>query len=276
MTKPLEDGPIVPSSTAPLDNTIRDRKWNRGAQIAAIAGPIVAVLLVVATPLVDSLIPQRSSEGNSPTGVQSTGKGTTQLTLPAPSSTPPVNPITEPERDSATGNRSAATATTQLSDQSPSSAAKARPVTHPDEIVRTETRERTVERSFRNGHCEDPTNIRWEVRAAEGWQIDVTSLALVPSASSKSAYYGVSDLTNEGFTINGRVSNDGDCVRVLAQVYQRFHELACNQRVAGGREPLWHYKATKCRSGFGDSGNGSGQTTVRRVPPGLGSMPSAS
>ena len=63
---------------------------------------------------------------------------------------------------------------------------------------------------------------------------------------------------------------------LLAQVYQRFHELACNQRVAGGREPLWHYKATKCRSGFGDSGNGSGQTTVRRVPPGLGSMPSAS
>ena len=58
---------------------------------------------------------------------------------------------------------------------------------------------------------------------------------------------------------------------VLAQVYQRFDELVCNQRVAGGRGPLWHYKVP-----FAYSGNGSGQMTVRRVPPGLGSMPSAS
>lgn len=221
MTKPLEDDQHVPSPTSSLGRNDNDRKWNRGAQIAAIAGPIVAVLLFVATPLVDTLIPQRSSEGNSPTGVQSTGTGTTLLSDSAPSSAPEVESDPEPEGDSPTGIQSTATDTTLPSDPAPSSPAQVESMTEPEEIVRTETRERTVERSFRNGHCEDPTNIRWEVRAAEGWQIDVTSLALVPAASSKSAYYGVSNLTEHGFTINGRVSNNGDCVRVLGKVVAR-------------------------------------------------------
>ena len=78
-----------------------------------------------------------------------------------------------------------------------------------------ETRQRTVRRSFENPHCSDPTNISWDVRAADGWQIDVASVTLVSSTSSKSAYHGVSDLSEDGFAINGRVSNDGQCVTVL-------------------------------------------------------------
>ena len=60
-----------------------------------------------------------------------------------------------------------------------------------------------------------PTNTSWKVRTADGWQIDVASVALVSSTSSKSAYHGVSDLSEDAFAINGRVSNDGECVTVV-------------------------------------------------------------
>ena len=201
MTKPFEDDQHTPSPTNPPRRNENDRKWNRGTQIAVIAGPLVTLLIFAATPLIETVIPQKSSEGNSPTGIQSTGTSTTLLSDPAPSSTAEIV-LTEPEKIVLTEPEEIV-------------------LTEPEEIVLTETRERTVDRNFRNGHCEHTTNIRWEVRASEGWEIDVTSLALVPSTSSKSAYYGVSDLTKHGFTINGRVSNNGDCVRVLGKVVAR-------------------------------------------------------
>lgn len=78
-----------------------------------------------------------------------------------------------------------------------------------------------VERSFRNGHCEEATNIVWQVRSSEGWRIDVNSLNLVPITSEESSYFGVSELSEDGFSIEGKVSNSGDCVRVLGKIVAR-------------------------------------------------------
>ena len=164
-----------------------NRRWKRVTQLSVIAVPFVMVAVYYLSP------PEKSSEGNPPTGVLAQPVDSTHST------------ITEPERK---------TEPTESVDTAPTKVQTVR--------LETETRERTVERYFQNGHCENSTNIKWEVRAAEGWRIDVASLDLAPvSISSKSSYFGVSDLTEDGFAMNGRVSNNGDCVKVLGKVVAR-------------------------------------------------------
>ena len=164
-----------------------NRRWKRITQLSIITVPFVMVALYYFSP------PEKGSEGNPPTGVLVRPPDPIASTIAIP------KPETEPTE--------------------PVESAQTEIQTVKFEI---ETRERTVERHFQNGHCENSTNIKWEVRAAEGWRIDVTSLKLAPvSISSKSSYFGVSDLTEDGFTMNGRVSNNGDCVTVLGKVVAR-------------------------------------------------------
>ena len=210
MTESSEDNQRTSSPTHPSASSESDRKWSRGTQIAVIAGPLVTLIIFAATLLIDALGPQKSSEESSPTDVPPTDTGMSLPTESAPPSMPDTEPVTEPEEIVQIEPRE--TIRTEAEETNP---------TEPEEFVQTETRERIVNKSFRNEHCEDPTNVRWEVRAAEGWEIDVTSLFLIPSASSKSTYYGISDLTKDGFTIAGSVSNIGDCVTVLGQVVAR-------------------------------------------------------
>ena len=164
-----------------------NRIWKRITQVSIIAGPVVMFAIYYFSS------PEQGSRGNPPTGTlaQPPDPIASKLTIAKPDSEP-----TRPVESSQTESQ-------------PSR-------------FEIETRERTVERHFQNGHCEDSTNIKWEVRAAEGWRIDVTSLEVAPvSIGSKSSYFGVSDLTEDGFTINGRVSNNGDCVTVLGKVVAR-------------------------------------------------------
>ena len=170
-----------------------DRKWKRMTQISVIAVPIVMLIIFLASPLPEILFFKEGSEGNSPTGIQAT------IPNPVASSTMEAKPETQ----------------TIEPTESPQPEAQ---------IVEFETqiRERNVERHFQNEHCGSSTNIKWEIQAAEGWQIDTTSLNLTPtSISSKSSYFGISHLTEDGFTMNGRVSNNGDCVKVLGKVIAR-------------------------------------------------------
>ena len=164
-----------------------NQRWKRITQLSIIAVPFVMVAIYYFSP------PEKGSEGNPPTGVLARPPDpiASTITIPKPE-TEPTEPVESAQTEIQTVR------------------------------FEIETRERTVERHFQNGHCENSTNIKWEVRAAEGWRIDVTSLKLAPdSISSKSSYFGVSDLTEDGFTMNGRVSNNGDCVKVLGKVVAR-------------------------------------------------------
>ena len=170
-----------------------DRRWKRMTQISVIAAPIVMLIIFLASPLPEILFPEKGSEGNSPTGVQaSTPDRVASSAMEAKPETKTIEPTKSPQPEA--------------------------------QIVEFEsqTRERTVERHFQNEHCESSTNIRWEIQATEGWRIDTTSLNLAPtSISSKSSYPGISDLTKDGFTMNGRVSNNGDCLKVLGKIIAR-------------------------------------------------------
>ena len=84
-----------------------------------------------------------------------------------------------------------------------------------------EYRERRVDRYYQNAHCSRSTSIKWPVTAEEGWQIEVDSVELTSSASAKSIYFGVVDLTPQSFRITGRVSNRGQCVKILGRPVAR-------------------------------------------------------
>ena len=173
--------------TEPPKSLNSNRIWKRITQASIIAVPVVMVAMYYFSP------PEQGSQGNPPTGTlaQPPDPIPSELTIAEPESEP-TKPVESPQTES-----------------------------QPSRFD-IETRERTVKRRFQNGHCEDPTNIKWEVRATEGWRIDVTSLKIAPvSIGSKSSYFGVSDLTEDGFTMNGRVSNNGDCVTVLGKVVAR-------------------------------------------------------
>lgn len=164
-----------------------NRRWKRFTQLSIIAVPCVTVAIYYFSP------PEKGSEGNPPMGVLPRPPG------PIASTTTNPKPHTKPTEPVEPAQTEAQTVRLDI-----------------------ETRERTVERHFQNGHCENSTNIKWEVRAADGWRIDVTSLKLAPvSMSSKSSYFGVSDLTEDGFAMNGRVSNKGECVTVLGKAVAR-------------------------------------------------------
>ena len=88
--------------------------------------------------------------------------------------------------------------------------------------MRMEVRNRTFEFSRTNNHCESTDEVRWQVTADEGWEIDVTSIeSNVTTRSSKSSYDGVVGATIEGFFIEGRLTNNGDCIRLFGKVVAR-------------------------------------------------------
>ena len=85
-----------------------------------------------------------------------------------------------------------------------------------------ETRDRSVNFGKTNDHCAGPRDVRWPVRAEEGWEIDVNSIKVTPTViSSKSSYSGVTDATKDGFDIKGRIVNRGNCVKAFGQVVAR-------------------------------------------------------
>ena len=58
--------------------------------------------------------------------------------------------------------------------------------------MKKETRKRTQNFAQRNGHCEGPRDVKWSVKADEGWEIDVESIKVTPTVqSSKSIYDGI-------------------------------------------------------------------------------------
>lgn len=231
MTSPLnEDDQRAPSPIPSRDPNDHDRKWNRGTQIAVIASPLVALLIFVATLFKDELAPPSTADADLPTDTQPKDRGVSLLPDPTPPSTPEVESVTQLRIHPPVGTRPSTAATTERA-EAPEPRTEVGSAPESGETARTETRERTVRRSFENPHCADPTNIRWNVRAADGWRIDVASVALVSSTSSKSAYYGVSDLSEDGFAINGRVSNDGECVTVLDKQVAR--DVRGNLTVSG-------------------------------------------
>lgn len=92
-----------------------------------------------------------------------------------------------------------------------------------------ETRTRTFEFGRRNDHCQGTVDVRWHVKAAEGWDIDVASIKVEPpNATSKSNFDGVADPTKAGFYLTGRVTNSGMCVKVLGEVIARDARGALN------------------------------------------------
>ncbi len=91
-----------------------------------------------------------------------------------------------------------------------------------------------VERSYAigdtNRHCSGPKNRAWQVEATEGWKIDISTIKFAPTVrSSKSVYIGVTDRSENGFTIRGRIVNRGNCVL-------GFRDARGTLRVAGTYE----------------------------------------
>ena len=89
----------------------------------------------------------------------------------------------------------------------------------PEPEMRMEVRDRTFNFGRRNAHCESSRDVRWPVNADAGWEIDVTTIKpRVSERSSQSDFTGVVDATREGFVLQGRVTNNGDCIKVLGKV----------------------------------------------------------
>lgn len=68
----------------------------------------------------------------------------------------------------------------------------------------------------RNSHCTNDRNVTWEVKANNGWIVLPDSIhATATTVSSKSQFAGVSQVSNSGFSLSGRIRNSGDCVKSL-------------------------------------------------------------
>ncbi|MDE0101011.1 MAG: hypothetical protein OXN89_01400 [Bryobacterales bacterium] len=84
----------------------------------------------------------------------------------------------------------------------------------------TLTRNRNFVFGKTNDHCQGPQDVRWRVPADEGWTIEpdsVEAYALVQS--EKSSFYGVTLEPDGGaFQINGRIVNNGNCIRLFGKV----------------------------------------------------------
>ena len=85
--------------------------------------------------------------------------------------------------------------------------------------MKKETRKRTQKFVQGNRHCDGPRDVKWSVKADQGWEIDVESINVTPTVlSSKSIYRGVTEATSSGFNIAGQVINSGSCVKVFGNV----------------------------------------------------------
>ena len=90
------------------------------------------------------------------------------------------------------------------------------------EVLVSQTRERPIAFYKINDHCAGPKDVRWPVRAEEGWEIDVTSINVTAtSVSSESSYSGVENVTKDGFDIVGRIVNSGSCISAFGTVIAR-------------------------------------------------------
>lgn len=90
------------------------------------------------------------------------------------------------------------------------------------ERIEPRTRPRRFEDWDTNEHCRGPYEVSWRVRAEEGWHIDVDSVsARAIEQSSRSVFHGVSEVSEEGFTVSGRLVNHGECVRAFGATVGR-------------------------------------------------------
>lgn len=62
-----------------------------------------------------------------------------------------------------------------------------------------------------NGHCAGSRNRDFNFAATAGWSIDTGSINPSCSASSKSACFGLKNVTSTGFQYAARITNNGDC-----------------------------------------------------------------
>lgn len=79
---------------------------------------------------------------------------------------------------------------------------------------REERRERQVNFSEKNGHCDKDRvfSIRVEADSDDGWSINVASISPDAKTSSESSFSGIRDMSTKGFAIEGVVRNRGRCV----------------------------------------------------------------
>ena len=73
----------------------------------------------------------------------------------------------------------------------------------------------------RNGHCSDARMVRWPVNAPAGWRIVRGSINMTGATSSRSEFYGVSDVRDDGFFVTGLIANSGNCIRAFGQTIAR-------------------------------------------------------
>jgi hypothetical protein len=82
---------------------------------------------------------------------------------------------------------------------------------------------RTREEGFSNGneHCKGSREvvIPFQADAANGWQIDVTTVNLKSAeTSADSRIYGLVNVTSASFGVSGQVKNNGECVKAFGKV----------------------------------------------------------
>ena len=89
-------------------------------------------------------------------------------------------------------------------------------------LTERETRARNFDRQYINGYCSEPREVRWRIDADDGWHIDVTSVsASTALQNNRSVFHGVTELSEDGFTVSGRLVNSGDCVRAFGATLAR-------------------------------------------------------
>ena len=85
-----------------------------------------------------------------------------------------------------------------------------------------ETRERHYARGETNDHCQGARTVRWRVDATDGWSIVEESINIGPTVeSTESTYNGVQEVSENGFTVVGRIVNHGSCVRLFGETVAR-------------------------------------------------------
>ncbi len=73
-----------------------------------------------------------------------------------------------------------------------------------------------------NAHCKGARDVVWKFNSQSGsWKIDMNSINDRANISSKSSYNGLSNVTENGFRITGRVANNGDCITVRVPPFGR-------------------------------------------------------
>ena len=70
--------------------------------------------------------------------------------------------------------------------------------------------------TIRNEHCQDPQAMNIRVSpTGTGWLIEPTTIEVTnSSSSSKSTFEGIFDKSETGYSVRGRVVNNGTCVKV--------------------------------------------------------------